>query len=740
MKTKVPFAGRCLVLCLIVIGVSGTIAAKLVDMQTGEGGKSSGTGDANIFTELLPAQRGIIMDRNESILTNNIQTANLVGDRGILRDIKLVIDDLAYNMAVHDPKWDKDDDPDARHLLFIKYRTDLHRHARLKLDPEERSKLLRTAAAEGRERDPYLDYDMKICDQYVELHDELVLNLLTPFLDKMLVADGTNSNGDTIMRPMSREELRNMIQQPEVEAKRKAAEAAGEPLPSFRCRLLIGRNLTPEVAEELRQMIEKTRIHGINLEIGSRRSYAHPESLCHVLGFVDYQNTGVNGIEGEFNSYLAGMDGLREFRRNNRGDIVANKDDRYLPAKHGLNIQLTIDMRLQRICEEELAAGMRRFNARRGCMIVVDPKTGDVLAMANYPGYNLNTKELVNHLIHRPDEKVKPQKDASGKEVTGHMNYACQARYEPGSTFKSVTASAAVDSRKFTIHSDICCDHYSVGNSPRITDGRFHYGWLPLWGVLAKSSNPGIARVAQVCGWDIFREYLSRFGLDRSTGIPLPSGGGCIISNGTKAVNLTRMAYGYSVMVSPLHMAMVYATIANGGVRMHPRLVHRIISPDGSVYDDCAPREACRVMSEKTAADLRFALERVTWAKNPGKVRRGTAVNAAIPGYRIGGKTGTAKKLSPAGTYFSNIYTVSFAGVLPIDDPRLVVMTVIDEPLPSEPIGVGGGTVAAPIFRAAAERFIEVLDIKPSDPEAFAEYQQKKQEEAQKKSGLARKR
>ena len=172
-------------------------------------------------------------------------------------------------------------------------------------------------------------------------------------------------------------------------------------------------------------------------------------------------------------------------------------------------------------------------------------------------------------------------------------------------------------------------------------------------------------------------------------------------------------------------MAMVYATIANDGVRMKPRLIDKIIAPDGSIYDECAPQEICRVMKSSTARDLRFALESVTQRK--GECGRGTATAAAIPGFRIGGKTGTAKKVKAGGGYTENLYTVSFAGVLPIDDPKLVVMTVIDEPHPTD-CNPGGGTVAAPIFRAAAERFINVLNLTPSDPEAYEKYLASKEE------------
>jgi cell division protein FtsI (penicillin-binding protein 3) len=357
-------------------------------------------------------------------------------------------------------------------------------------------------------------------------------------------------------------------------------------------------------------------------------------------------------------------------------------------------------------------------------MIVVSPQTGDILAMVSRPAFDLNTKELITHKGKFPRGEVKED----GKVLTGDFNFACQTRYEPGSTFKVLAVTAAVDKGLMGIRSYVNCSPFSVGfGSKAINDRPFNYGSLPVWGVLKKSSNPGAARIAIVAKWQNYKEYLEKFGLNKPAGIDLPSGGACLLADGSNIVNYSRIAYGYSVAVSPLHMAMVYAAIANDGVRMKPRLIDKIFYADGAVYDECAPQEICRVMKSSTARDLRFALESVTERK--GECGRGTATAAAIPGFRVGGKTGTAKKVKAGGGYAENLYTVSFAGVFPIDDPKLVVMTVIDEPHPTD-CNPGGGTVAAPIFRAAAERFINVLNLAPSDPEAYEKYLATKQESA----------
>ena len=335
----------------------------------------------------------------------------------------------------------------------------------------------------------------------------------------------------------------------------------------------------------------------------------------------------------------------------------------------------TIDPSIQGILEQELDKGLQQYHAKGGCMIAVDPKTGNILGMANR--------------TETPDDGC----------------FACQKIYEPGSTFKVVAATAALDTGKMKIDTRVDCTPFAVGNAPHITDGPANYGSLPLWGILAKSSNTGIARVALKCGWDSYKEYLHRYGLNMA----MCNGGPCSnIPDGSNDVNLARMAHGQAVSVTPLHIAMVYAAIANNGVRVTPRFNN-------------APHEETRVMSEQTAADLRRALEAVTKTDNPDGVNRGTATAAAIPGVRIGGKTGTAKKADERGGYIDGAYIVSFAGILPIDDPRLVIMTVIDEPHPTD-CNPGGGTVAAPIFHAAAERLINLLNIAPSDPAAYERY------------------
>lgn len=758
MKTKVPFTRRALVLCMAVLSITLTVAWRLTDLQIVDSANHGSLAASELISkERIPAQRGIIMDRFEQILTSNIQSAELVADRYHLRDLNAVVGGLAYNQAIHDPEWaEVGDDPRQQSRIVNRYRNKLMSNAERKMTPEEKEALKATINTKDAVANRMLTYDPEVLNYYFSLHDRLVVDVLYPFLAHTEIEDpDAQDDEEEVEEPkyvthkvrkgkkyvtvrervepkkkpekkaekrkffVTREYLLEKIEQNAVTEYNKQAEARGEKPKKYRNEIHLAKGLTLDKADKIRAALKAAHIRGVVVQSDLRRTYNVPEMLCHVLGYVNHENKGMSGVEAYFQSYLAGVDGMREERRNGRGQVLPNEDDRYMAPKHGLNLRLTIDMRIQAILEQELDKGMRRFRAKRGCMIAVDPKTGDILAMVSRPAFNLNTKDVITpDGVHKRGEL----KESNGDVLTGDFNFACQTRYEPGSTFKVIGVTTAVDKKILTINSVVGASPFSVGGGSKpINDGRFNYGALPVWGVLAKSSNPGAAHIALAAKWSNYKEYVSRYGLDKPVDIDLPAGGPCLLADGSNIVNFSRIAYGYSVAVSPMHMAMVYATIANNGVRMKPRLIDKIIASDGSVYDECKPVEECRVMSEKTAADLRFALESVTQKKNPGGVNRGTATAAAIPGFRIGGKTGTAKKVKEGGGYFDSLYTVSFAGVLPINDPKLVIMTVIDEPHPTD-CNAGGGTVAAPIFHDAAERLINLLNLTPSDPAAYQAY------------------
>ncbi len=659
-KTQNGFSGRCLHLCAGIGLIAVCVSWQLVKLQiVDEDMNAVRAGQSMIEFDSIPAQRGVIMDRNEELLTNNILSVSLIADRYHLRDPKMVCWGLAYNIASHDAEW-SNLEAEQRTLLVRRTYQSLLRRAEKKGVQDFSAAKGKGGTAGAREMLKE-SYDEKICEMYYRAHDELVAEWLAPCLqtEPQVIIDKIRQDGS-----------KSIIQ-----------------------KIVLARDLTEEKADEIRRLLSSARIRGFSCESVLKRSYASPESLCHVLGYVDYENEGISGIEAKFNGYLKGQNGSREFRRDARGLIVPSEGDRFKEPIHGQNLVLTIDMRLQTIAEQELAKGIEHNHAARGAVIIVEPKTGDILALASYPTFNLNTKEN------------------QGKAA---LNYAVQGVYEPGSTFKVVAVSAAVDSGKLKFSDHIDCNPFFVpGRKTPITDKPFgNKGIQPLPGVLKFSSNPGACKVGFKAGWPTYKEYLERFGLTKRSGVDLPSEGRCLMQDGKKPANFAPMTFGYAITVTPLHMAMVYASIANGGVRMKPRLIKKITSADGVVVDECEPQVAAKVMSPKTARGVLDALHSVT-------TERGTGTRAAIPGYNIGGKTGTSHKVNEnGGGYYSNRYTVSFAGVAPIEDPAFVCLVVIDDPHPTD-VRPGGGTVAAPIFKNVAQRVFDTLNIPPSDQKAI---------------------
>lgn len=422
--------------------------------------------------------------------------------------------------------------------------------------------------------------------------------------------------------------------------------------------------------------------------------------MVHILGYIaQTKDSGprpvaLSGLEKQLDDQLLGHNGIREYRKDSRGRIIPSADSRFKDAVDGLNVRLTVNMEYQTIVEEELDAAISLYTDQthkpRGCIIVVEPKTGSILAMASRPHYNLNTREGLQE---------------------GAYHFAVQSLYEPGSTFKIVSVTSAVDSGKATFDTMINCTPYPVPGSRPVTDAPRSYGGLTVAGVLKKSSNPGAFRIALKSGWPTYKKYFDLYGFSSKTGIDLPGETNSQCQDGSNFVNFSRISFGYSLMVSPLQVAMAYAAIANDGVRMRPRLVDGIYVDDKN-FQPSPPVEVCRVMSVKTARDLRNALFHVTDLD-------GTAKRARIEGYNVGGKTGTAHKVKPTGGYFENRYTVSFVGMLPVEDPAFVCLVVIDDPT-SKHCHPGGGTVCAPVFQKLATRLAAAMNIPKNSPSAEA--------------------
>lgn len=680
--TKSRFARRSLALCGVAGAVVIWLMLTLVNIQLVSPKKTGSIPSGGILDrEVLHPQRGRIMDANEEILTNNMHSSTLVADGYHLNDPKTISWALAYSKAVHSSLWAEMETEKEREKLVSGFRSKILGQAASKKDGSKEHNLAKILLEEPAEGPEGVDmarkkleelYEPDMVKKYVQAHLEYAAKVISPFLPDVTEQDIIN-----------------------------AVEKDGE-IPKRR--IVIAKNLSEEKAELLREAIQNARVQGFRFETSSRRIYSVPECMAHILGYIAQTTTSgtepiaLAGLEKQLDDQLMGHNGIREFRKDSRGRIIPSADSRFKDAVDGLNVRLTVNMEYQTIVEEELDAALSFYTDQthkpRGCIIIVEPKTGNILAMASRPHYNLNTREGLQE---------------------GAYHFAVQSLYEPGSTFKIVSVTSAVDSGKATFDTMINCTPYIVPGSRPVTDKPRFYSALTVAGVLKKSSNPGAFRIALRAGWPTYKKYFDLYGFSSKTGIELPGETNSQCQDGSNFVNFSRISFGYSLMVSPLQVAMAYAAIANDGVRMRPRLVDGIYVDDKN-FQTSPPVEVCRVMSVKTARGLKNALFHVTDLD-------GTAKRARIEGYNIGGKTGTAHKVKPTGGYFENRYTVSFVGMLPVEDPAFVCLVVIDDPT-SKHCHPGGGSVCAPVFQKLATRLAAAMNIpknsSPADPDKKA--------------------
>jgi cell division protein FtsI (penicillin-binding protein 3) len=421
------------------------------------------------------------------------------------------------------------------------------------------------------------------------------------------------------------------------------------------------------------------------------RRYPNEETLSQVLGFIARTNgkglEGVCGIEKAFDKILAGENGLCVSAQDAAGRELPLHRTQYKLPTDGANVVLTIDLRLQQLVEDALAAAMTKYRARRASAIIMDPRTFELLAVVCLPGFN-------------------PQ-DPGVYPIEAWRNAAFSDRVEPGSTLKVITLAAALDSGLMTLDSGIYCEQgrYLV-NHVSVHDHSPH-GLLSLREGFARSSNIAFAKTALELGPQRFYRYLTNFGLGRCTGIvgADETSGWIGRPAAWSTMTLTRAAFGQGVCVSQLQMAVAMSVIANEGRLMRPFLVKRIESPQGLVLQQFQPQFIRTVVRPQTAQQVKVALKAVV---APG----GTGILAALDRYTVAAKTGTAQKSNARG-YLPNCYYSSVIGFFPADAPQVVIAVALDEPQD----GYYGGKVVAPVFRGIAEQTATCLSIPPDKVE-----------------------
>ena len=461
---------------------------------------------------------------------------------------------------------------------------------------------------------------------------------------------------------------------------------------SKEARLIRWTPLLKEADEAINDAVAQLNIRGIYSNQSHRRAYPAGKLAAHVLGYVNKEETAVTGVERFFDYYLRGQDGWRESERDGRRRELAQFRGREVDASDGLNVELTIDQMVQHIVETEISNVAQKYNPKGISVIVSQPNTGAILAMANYPSYDPN--EFYNI-------KKYP--------ISSQRNRALTDAFEPGSTFKIVPA-AAVLNEGIVEPTDVFATGVSrvsyKGRTLRLPSDHHNYESLSMHDVVVKSSNRGAAHLGLLLGEKRLHDYAAAFGFGEKTGCAL---GGEIsgtlhrVSN-WDGLTITRLPMGHAVSATPMQVHGAMSVIANNGILMEPMLTQRIFDREGQDVLRFSPKAKRRVISADVAGVMSQMLADVVG-------ENGTARRAAIENYNVAGKTGTTQKIVD-GSYSNQYHVASFSGFFPADRPQLVVTVVVDEPKLN---GVGyGGVIAAPAFRNIAEACIAYLGIRPS--------------------------
>lgn len=436
----------------------------------------------------------------------------------------------------------------------------------------------------------------------------------------------------------------------------------------------LARKMVPQQAEAVRAL----RIKGLGFIKESKRTYPNSYLASHILGFAGLDNTGLEGTELAFDKYLKGKAGWALFLRDARQRKLDIWEEMVLP-KDGYDLILTIDEVVQYIAERELDKAFQSTHAKGACIVVMDPHTGAILALANRPTFDLNNCGKVDKDLMR--------------------NRAICDLFEPGSAFKIVTLSAALEEKKVSEDDRFFCENGSYKVlSHTLHDHRPH-GWLTFREVIQQSSNIGTTKVAQMLGPELVSRYVKLFGFGEKLGIDLPGeiNGVAKEPRQWSKISIAAIPIGHEVGVTALQLASAISVIANGGQLMKPYVVQSIKDKREETIKEFSPLMIRKVISLDTAERAKKILT--------GVVENGTGTLAKMEGITAAGKTGTAQKLEPTGAYSHNKFIASFIGFAPVEDPLITIVVVLDEPHPV----YFGGVVAAPVFKNVASDSIRYL-------------------------------
>lgn len=440
--------------------------------------------------------------------------------------------------------------------------------------------------------------------------------------------------------------------------------------------MYLHRHMVPGDAREILAL----RIKGVRGEREYRRFYPAGDVAAQLVGLTNVDEQGIAGLELAYDDWLKGVPGKKKYIKDLHGDVV--RDIGVLqPARPGRDLTLSIDLRLQHLQHRELQKAVIAAGAESGTIVTLDAHTGEILAMVNYPGYNPNSKKRIDPASMR--------------------NRAMTDVYEPGSTMKTFTLVAALESGRFTTATMIDTSPGRIRVGRKVYPDPRNYGLISVSRIIEKSSQVGVTKIALDLGHEPIREVFGRFGIGRSpaTGFPGERAGSLPDRPRWHPTEKVSLAFGYGITATPLQLAKAYSVFANGGVAQPVSL----LALEGQVE----PGE--RIVSTQIAREVLGVLHAVTG-------ENGTARKARVPGYPVGGKTGTVHKVGPQG-YIDDEYVALFAGVAPIDNPRIVSVVVINGP---QGKAYGGGSAAAPVFSTVTRGALRLLNVAPTEIEAVA--------------------
>ncbi|MGE5153009.1 MAG: peptidoglycan D,D-transpeptidase FtsI family protein [Bdellovibrio bacteriovorus] len=459
-----------------------------------------------------------------------------------------------------------------------------------------------------------------------------------------------------------------------LDTKELEAKVLADPKRAF---VYLKRRVSFHEARAVRELIASRDVPGVDFETEYRRYYPGVEVFGHVLGFTDVEDRGQEGMERAYDKWLAAEPGQRRVIQDGRRRIV-DEVEQIRPPRHGKDLVLSLDRRLQFLAYRELKAAVAEHKAVGGTAVVLDVATGEVLAMVNQPGYNPN--------------------DLRGGDSERRRNRALTDTMEPGSTVKPLVVAAVLERGlvKPTTRIATGGGSYAVANG--VVRDVHSYGTLDVTGIITKSSNVGAVKLAQMMDYKGLWTLYDQLGFGHKTGVEFPAEtrGTLRPHKAWRPFEHATMAFGYGLSVTAMQLAQAYSVLAADGIKRPVTLIKREEIPEGT-----------RVLSEHTAKAVRAMLETVV---GPG----GTAQRAAIPGYRVGGKTGTAKKANGKRGYTTGRYQSVFAGLAPAGNPRLVMVVMIDEPRGKS---YYGGIVAAPVFAKVMEGALRLFNVPPDDPQ-----------------------